>query len=92
MFPATAPTGAGDRGSVRCAGAADVSRRAVASAPRGHRARAVADDPADLLAAADVARRSHDPKAAVAPLRRLVEHYPKDPRAPSAAFTLGWVC
>jgi transmembrane sensor len=55
--------------------------------PRAH----LADDPTALLAAADVARRSHDSKAAVAPLRRLIEHYPKDPRAPSAAFTLGWV-
>jgi TolA-binding protein len=49
------------------------------------------DDPAGLLAAADVARRSRSPRGAVAPLRRLVERYPKDPRAPSAAFTLGWV-
>ena len=49
------------------------------------------DDPAELLAAADVARRSHRPRAAVAPLRRILERYPKDPRAPSAAFTLGWV-
>jgi transmembrane sensor len=50
-----------------------------------------AEDPANLLLAADVARRSHRPQAAVAPLRRLMERYPKDPRAPSAAFTLGWV-
>lgn len=49
------------------------------------------DDPADLLLAADVARRAGHPQAAVAPLRRLVESYPKDPRTPSAAFTLGWV-
>jgi transmembrane sensor len=49
------------------------------------------DEPAALLLAADLARRSHNPQAAVAPLRRLVEKYPKDPRAPSAAFTLGWV-
>jgi TolA-binding protein len=27
----------------------------------------------------------------VEPLRRLIERYPRDPRAPSAAFTLGWV-
>jgi TolA-binding protein len=27
----------------------------------------------------------------VAPLRRLIERYPKDPRTPAAAFTLGWV-
>jgi transmembrane sensor len=49
------------------------------------------EDPAALLLAADLARRSRNPQAAVAPLRRLVEKYPKDPRAPSAAFTLGWV-
>jgi transmembrane sensor len=40
---------------------------------------------------ADIARRSGNPQAAVAPLRRLLKHYPKDPRAPSAAFTLGWL-
>jgi len=49
------------------------------------------DDPAALLLAADLARRAHNPQAAVASLRRLVDKYPKDPRAPSAAFTLGWV-
>jgi len=49
------------------------------------------EEPAALLLAADLARRSHHPQAAVAPLRRLVARYPKDPRAPSAAFTLGWV-
>jgi transmembrane sensor len=49
------------------------------------------EDPAALLLAADLARRSRNPQAAVKPLRRLVEKYPKDPRAPSAAFTLGWV-
>ena len=50
-----------------------------------------AEDPAALLLAADDARRSRRPQAAVAPLRRLIERYPKDPRAPAAAFTLGWV-
>lgn len=49
------------------------------------------EDPAALLQAADLARRTHNPQAAVASLRRLVDKYPKDPRAPSAAFTLGWV-
>ncbi len=49
------------------------------------------EDPAALLLAADHARRSRHPQAAVAPLRRLIEHYPKDPRTPAAAFTLGWV-
>jgi transmembrane sensor len=64
---------------------------AAGSPPRGQPRARLADDPAELLAAADVARRSHDPRAAVAPLRRLIDRYPKDPRAPSAAFTLGWV-
>ena len=49
------------------------------------------DDPAALLAAADVARQTRHPQAAVAPLRRLLERYTNDPRAPAAAFTLGWV-
>jgi ferric-dicitrate binding protein FerR (iron transport regulator) len=49
------------------------------------------EDPAELLNAADGARRAGRPQAAVVPLRRLVERYPKDPRAPAAAFTLGWV-
>jgi transmembrane sensor len=59
----------------------------VRALPRVHGA----DGPADLLAAADVARASRRPRAAVAPLRRLIDHYPKDPRAPSALFTLGWI-
>ncbi len=49
------------------------------------------DEAASLLMAADVARRSANPQAAVVPLRRLVERFPRDPRAASAAFTLGWV-
>jgi len=49
------------------------------------------DDAAGLLLAADKARRAGDPRSAVAPLRRLVGLHPRDPRAPSAAFTLGWV-
>lgn len=64
---------------------------AIAASPLGTpRARSM-EEPASLLLAADLARRSHHPEAAVAPLRRLIEKYPKDPRAPSAAFTLGWV-
>jgi transmembrane sensor len=54
------------------------------------RARSV-DEPAELLLAADLARRSRKPQEAIVPLRRLVERFPKDPRAASAAFTLGWV-
>jgi len=52
---------------------------------------AVADQPAELLLAADVARLSRHPADAVAPLRRLVSGHPHDPRAPLAAFTLGRV-
>jgi len=67
------------------------SSSAIAVGPPGApRARAT-EEPAALLLAADLARRSNHPEAAVGPLRRLVEKYPKDPRAPSAAFTLGWV-
>jgi transmembrane sensor len=62
----------------------------AADPPAPSRSRS-ADEPAVLLLAADHARRSRDPQAAVEPLRRLIEKYPGDPRAPSAAFTLGWV-
>jgi transmembrane sensor len=51
----------------------------------------VRDEPADLLLAADVARLSSHPAQAVAPLRKVSERYPKDARAPVAAFTLGRV-
>jgi len=61
------------------------------SAARGQPRARPEEDPAELLAAADIARRSRAPQSAVAPLRRLVQRHPKDPRAPSAAFTLGWV-
>ncbi len=47
--------------------------------------------PADLLLLADVARMSHHPASAIAPLRRLLEQHSEDPRAPLAAFTLGRV-
>jgi transmembrane sensor len=52
---------------------------------------AVADEPADLLLAADVARLSHHPERAVWPLERLVDRHAGDHRAPAAAFTLGRV-
>jgi transmembrane sensor len=51
----------------------------------------VLDDATDLMLAADVARLSAHPEAAVAPLRKLCTRYPKDKRAPVAAFTLGRV-
>jgi len=52
---------------------------------------AVADGAADLMLAADVARLSAHPEAAVAPLRELCARFPNDRRAPVAAFTLGRV-
>lgn len=45
--------------------------------------------PADLLALADVARRSGHPEEAVAPLERLLSRFPDDPDAALGAFTLG---
>jgi transmembrane sensor len=51
----------------------------------------VRDEPADLMLAADVARLSGHPAQAVAPLRKICERYPSDPRAPLAAFTQGRV-
>jgi transmembrane sensor len=53
--------------------------------------RDVRDEPGDLLLASDVARLSHHPADAAALLRRLLAGHARDPRAPSAAFTLGWV-
>lgn len=43
----------------------------------------------DLLVAADVARLSEHPAAAVPYLQRIVREHPRDERAPMAAFTLG---
>jgi transmembrane sensor len=58
---------------------------AALPAPGAAGARSVAD----LLLAADVARLSHHPAAAVDPLRRVLDDHRADPRAPLAAFTLG---
>jgi transmembrane sensor len=58
-------------------------------APRAFRD--VGDDPSDLLLASDAARLSHHPAEAVQLLRRLLARHGRDPRAPSAAFTLGWL-
>jgi transmembrane sensor len=49
------------------------------------------DEPGDLLRAADVARLSGHPAAALVPLRRVLSHFKSDPRASLAAFTLGRV-
>lgn len=51
----------------------------------------VPNTPADLLLASDVARRALHPADAVPLLRRLLANHAGDARAPSAAFTLGWV-
>jgi transmembrane sensor len=52
---------------------------------------AVRDETAELFLAVDVARLSHHPGEAVAPLKQILAHHSLDPRAPLAAFTLGRV-
>jgi transmembrane sensor len=51
----------------------------------------VADDVEQLLLAADTARLSGHPEAALPYLRRVVAQHARDSRAPLAAFTLGGV-
>lgn len=51
----------------------------------------VADDVEELLLAADTARLSGHPDAALPFLRRVIERHSGDSRAPLAAFTLGGV-
>jgi transmembrane sensor len=51
----------------------------------------VRDDAGDLLLASDVARLSRHPAESVTLLRRLLADHERDARAPSAAFTLGWL-
>jgi transmembrane sensor len=53
--------------------------------------RDVRDEPGDLLLASDAARRSQHPAAAAKLLKKLLAGYESDPRAPAAAFTLGWL-
>jgi transmembrane sensor len=50
---------------------------------------AVNDEVGELFLAADVARLSHHPTEAVAPLRQVLQRHGGDPRASLAAFTLG---
>jgi transmembrane sensor len=59
------------------------------NALHGASAEPVRDDAAELFLAADVARLSHHPADAVAPLRTLITRHGDDARAPLAAFTLG---
>jgi transmembrane sensor len=49
----------------------------------------VRDEPRDLFLAADSARLARQPRRALPYLRRIIERYPQDERAPLAAFTLG---
>jgi transmembrane sensor len=51
--------------------------------------KAVRDLPEELLLAADAARLGGRPDRAVSFLERLVKRFPRDARAPLAAFTLG---
>ena len=65
--------------------------QAFSATPGARALEAAAGAPADLLLLADVARLSHHPGDAVAPLDRLLRDHARDPRAPLAAFTLGRV-
>jgi transmembrane sensor len=51
----------------------------------------VRDEPSDLMLAADVARLSRHPAEATRYLSRVADGFPRDKRAPLAAFTLGRV-
>jgi transmembrane sensor len=51
----------------------------------------VRDEPSDLMLAADVARLSRHPSEATRYLSRVADGFPRDKRAPLAAFTLGRV-
>jgi transmembrane sensor len=54
-------------------------------------AKSVRDEPSDLMLAADVARLSRHPAEATRYLSRVVDGFPRDKRAFTAAFTLGRV-
>jgi transmembrane sensor len=58
-------------------------------APSGFRD--VKDEPGDLLLASDAARLSQHPAEAAGLLRKLLARHDRDPRAPAAAFQLGWL-
>lgn len=57
----------------------------------GNASKSVRDEPADLMLAADVARLSRHPADATRFLSRVSDGFPRDQRAPAAAFTLGRV-
>jgi transmembrane sensor len=64
---------------------------AYAALARVGGAAAVRDQPAELLLAADVARRAGRPREAAEHLARITTDHARDPRASVAAFTLGRV-
>ena len=57
----------------------------------GAASKSVHDDPSNLMLAADVARLSRHPAEATRFLSRVTDGFPRDKRAPLAAFTLGRV-
>ena len=59
--------------------------------PVASTSKSVRDEPADLMLAADVARLSRHPGEATRFLSRVSDGFPRDKRAPLAAFTLGRV-
>ncbi|HEX5098468.1 MAG TPA: FecR domain-containing protein [Polyangiaceae bacterium] len=61
------------------------------SAPVAGSARSAARGAPELLADVDAARAAGHPDRAVELLKQLLRDYPRDPRAPLAAFTLGRV-
>ena len=63
----------------------------AAPGPSEPRSAVERDDASALLGMAERARRAGRPKDAVAPLQRMVDHHPHDPRAAYAAFILGRV-
>lgn len=73
------------------AGRGDYEGAWNAIGPGRFRQRVVRASPEELLALADVARRSGTPEHAVAPLERMLSRHVSDPRAPLAAYTLGLV-
>ncbi len=64
---------------------------AFAALVAGGSGQTVQDDPEDLLLAADAARLSGHPEAALPYLDRVLNDHSQDPRAPVAAFTKGRV-
>ena len=86
--PVHAPVAATvNRGWVHLAQAGDYDAAYVAL----KQTKEAAHGPVELMLAADAARLSHHPQEALGSLGAVMEKYPRDPRAPLAAFTLGRV-